>query len=275
MRCRALPFALLAASLVACSSGSGGPAATTASSSTTTGAGGGDVATGVAGATSSGAGGAVGDAGVPDAAPPPPESVCGADDQPITSVSTTWGPAWAKPDPSKIINGWPLERRYELWWIPLPVSVAGILAYRIEVPPDYDATVDPDPNGQVGYVRTAESPSTGVAAYEYALSETACDFKHAVPIQSDAAPYGPSANVAYSAQDNAPSVNIQVRPKGMTHCVPIPGGGTYAACLEPGHTYWWNLRVVPGGCNANPTDNSACQPMIHVQRVKQTVDPNY
>jgi hypothetical protein len=58
----------------------------------------------------------------------------------------------------------------------------------------------------------------------------------------------------------------------MTHCVPLGGYGT--VCLEPGHTYWWNLRVVPGGCDGTlPGDTSTCQPMIHVMRPKTAQEP--
>ncbi len=215
------------------------------------------------------------DAGIPveavDAGPP--ESVCGADDQQITSISTQWGPAWARPDPARIIVGWPLERRYELWWIPLPAAPTGTLAYRIKVPVDFDADLNPSPEGQLGYVRTAESPSTPVTAYEVSLSETACDFRHPLAIQSPNPPYGPSQFVAWSAQDNAPSIAFQVRPKTMSHCVPLPGGYN-TVCLQPGRTYWWNLRVVPGGCDGEvPGDTSRCQPMIHVMRPKQVREP--
>lgn len=203
-------------------------------------------------------------------------SRCGPNDQMITTVSTQWGPAWARPVPSQIVEGWPLLRRYELWWIPMPASPTGVLAYRITVPADFDSSVDPTPNGQFGSVVTAESPSTAVATYEVALSEIACDFQNAVPLQSDQPPYGPSTNRAYSAWDNAPRRNLQVRPRSMTHCVPIPGGGYGAPCLEPGHTYWWNLRIIPGGCDGNiPGDTSRCQPMIHVSRPRQVVDPNF
>lgn len=261
----------------ACSSGAGGDATTAATSTSTSssaGVGGsaglGGSSSSSSGSTSGSSGGGGGDAGFADVFQPPP-SACGADDETITTVSKSWGPAWSPPDPSKILSGWPLDARYELWWVPMPAAATGILAYRIEVPTDFDATIDPNPTGQLGYVTTAESPSTAVAAYEYALSETACDFAHAVPIQSDAPPYGPSANVAHDSNQNAITVQLQVRPKGMSHCVHLAGGGYYAPCLEPGHTYWWNLRFVAGGCPMGAT----CQPMIQVQRPKQTVDPNY
>jgi hypothetical protein len=259
--------------LMACSSGGGaGTGGSTAATTTTATSSGGGGTGGASTTSTTSSGGAGGDAGVPDASPPP-ESVCGAADEPITSVSTTWGPAWAPPDPSMILNGWPLDIRYELWWVPMPAAPEGVLAYRIEVPADFDSSVDATPTAQQAYVHTAESPSTPVAAYDYALSETACDFDHPVPIQSDAPPYGPSGNFASGTQQNAIGQNFQVRPKGMTHCVPLAGGGYYSACLEPGHTYWWNLRLVPGGCNGNTTDTSACQPMIHVERPRKVGEP--
>ena len=208
--------------------------------------------------------------GVVDASAP--VSVCGVEDEEITRVSTQWGPAWSRPDPAKILDGWPLELRYELWWIPLPAAPTGTLAYRIRVPADFDADTDPTPARQLGYVNTIESPSTGVTVYESAVSETACDFRRPIAFQSPNPPYGPSQFTSYSDWSNALVIYFQVRPKTMSHCVPLPAG-YFTICLEPGHTYWWNLRVVPGGCDGEiPGNTSRCQPMIHVMRPRKVLE---
>jgi hypothetical protein len=199
---------------------------------------------------------------------PAPASLCGDGDREITSISTAWGPAWSPPDPSAIDDGWPVHARYELWWIPMP---EGTLAYRITVPADFDATLDPAAFGQIGYVRTAESPSTPVVSYDFALSETACDLEHGVVARSSRPPYAELGQTAADTNTNSIDLHFQVRPPGLDHCVPVDGVER-VFCLEPGRTYWWNLRLHAGCLDGEP---SRCQPMIHVMRPRQAVDPEY
>lgn len=198
----------------------------------------------------------------------PPASICAPDDETLTGFSTSWGPAWAPPKASDIVQGWPVHARYELWWIPMPATT---LAYRIVVPAEFDATLAPEAFGQMGYIHSIESPSTPVISYDYSLSETACDLVHGVVGRSNAPPYGPTRNRAAGTNMNSISINFQVRPKSLDHCVPVPGYDP-TFCLEPGQTYWWNLRLTSGCMDL---DTSRCQPMIHVMRPKQIVDPDY
>jgi len=191
-------------------------------------------------------------------APSAPSSICGADDTEITSVSTSWGPAWARPDPSRIVEGWPLDRAYELWWVPMP---NGTRAYRIHVPSTFQASLVATAAAQIGEIDSYESPSTAVAFYDYSLSETACDLSHGIGTQSSTPPYTVTA-FPWPRTANYIVRYFQVRPQSLDHCVPVPG---YASsfCLEPGKTYWWNLRLAPG------EDPSTVEPEIDVQRPLQ------